>query len=198
MNLTYNAIKNMMSIFKVRGFYVEFKGDPSVGIQDSQWKIEEDFYFDNKEELEEFRNGIKNLFENLCGEIVSVMTYEEYDALLEDAERGYYSQNPVRYLIQSKDYGNKMYKQADCCASYAENVGEAIHTELPRWIPEEGDSEHEVYKSTDPEFKKILINEANDLENEINHLEQRLATKKRNLDLIMKELKYGQSKTKKN
>jgi len=183
---------NIEKIIKVSGFYVTAPGDPSVGINSATWEVSNDFYFDNPDELEEFRKELKTLFEFHCGEVTSVITFEEHQAMCDLEEHGYYEAFPVRYLIRDKESGLDNYKQAGSTASYSSSVGEAIHSELPHWIPEEGTTDSEVIKSTDPKFKQILLREAQRLENEIRNEEYRLQNAKRNLLLIQKELKHGQ------
>jgi hypothetical protein len=190
MGNSYKAIKKIMEIIKISGFYITFKGDPEVGIFDSIWELKEDFYFDNKEELEDFRKELKTVFDNYCG-FVKVETFEEVAKQIGDEDQAYYEQFPVRYFIRDKGYGFDTYKQADHCATYSSDVGTAIHFELPRWIPENGDTEHIVIKSTDPEFKQILLKAAGELEREISHHEWKLKNARKNLNLIKKELKYG-------
>src|SRR5208283_2072901 len=153
---TYNNIKKIMNIIKVSGFLIKSKGDPEVGINDAEWELQQNFYFDCQEELEIFRNDLKSLFENYCG-VVIIHTFEEMEKICIDEERLFYQQYPVRYLIKDKDYN--MYKQANCCASYSSNVGEAIHLKLPDYMSENGDCETKVIKSNSPEFKKILLDE---------------------------------------
>lgn len=185
---TYNNIKKIMNIIEISGFYIISKGDSTVGINDAQWELQENFYFDNQEELEIFRNELKSIFENYCGD-VTILTFEEQAKRNIDEEMTTYQQYPVRYLIRDKGYN--MYKEADFCASYSSNIGDGIHLELPSYISEKGDCETEVIKSTDLEFKKILLDEARQLESNINNYEYKLSVAKRNLELIMKELKYG-------
>jgi hypothetical protein len=176
----------MMNIIKVSGFHILSKGDPTVGINDASWELQDDFYFDNQEELEVFRKDIKVFFENYCGE-VTVKTFEEVNKLIDEEERIYYKiQYPVRYLIRDKNIPD-LYKQANYCASYSSDVGTAIHAELPDWL---SDDENEIIKSTDPEYKKILLKTADKLEKEIGDEEYRLNIAKHNLSLIKKELKY--------
>lgn len=69
--------KNVSKIQKITGFYIKLPGDMSVGINDSVWQLEGDFYFDNEDELEEFRARLKLTFENYCGEDCRVETFEE-------------------------------------------------------------------------------------------------------------------------
>jgi len=185
-------LTNVEKIMKVTGFYITAPGDESVGIYPATWKLENDFYFDTPEDLEEFRKELKGVFEFYCGEVTSVVTFEEHEAECDFEERQYYDQFPVRYLIRDKDSGSDIYKQAGSTASYSSSVGDAIHSELPKWIPEEGSIDSDVIKSTDPRFKQILLKEAQRLEQEINNEEYRLKNARRNLRLIQQELKLGQ------
>jgi len=185
-------IKNVEKIDKIAGFYVTAPGDESVGIFSATWKLENDFYFDTPEELEEFRKELRSLFEFYCGEVTNVVTFEEHQAECDREEEDYYKQFSVRYLIRDKDYGLDTYKQAGSIASYSSSVGDAIHSELPNWIPEDNSGDSVVIKSTEPRFKEILLREAERLEKEINNEEYGLRNAKRNLRLIQQELKFGQ------
>jgi len=184
-------VENVEKIIKISGFHVFAAGDPSVGINSAAWEIKNDFYFDNKEELEEFRKEIKLLFEFHCGEVTSVTTFEEYQAELDVEEDAAYRQHPVRFLI--KDNGN--YKQAGSTASYSNNVGDGIHFVLPSWIDADirfnDDLDERVIKSTDDEYWNIMKEEAGRLEHEIRNEEYRLKNAKRNLKLIQNEFKHG-------
>ena len=191
MKITDKLIKNISKIMKIRGFIVSTTGDPSVGINPASWKIEEDFYFDNQEELEEFRLELKALFENYCGESPDVMTYEEYQNLIDGEDLEYFSEHPVRYLIRDRGYGEDTFKQSKCAASYSSDVGTGIHEELPKWIPENGDTSTEVIKSTDPKYREILLMEARRLEQQIRNDEDRLKRAKTNMRIIIKELNIG-------
>jgi hypothetical protein len=191
MKITDKLLKNISKIMKVTGFIISAQGDPSVGINPATWKLEEDFYFDNQEELEEFKNQLKELFTNYCGEISFIETYEEYQKQIDAEDLEYFAEFPVRYLIRDKDDDRDTFRQADCCASYASAVGTAIHIELPKWIPEKGDAEYEVIKSTDPMYKRILLKAAERLENEIRDEEYRLKNAKLNLNIINRELNFG-------
>jgi len=184
-------LSNISKIMKITGFYITAPGDPSVGIYPSTWKLENDFYFDNQEELEEFRKELKNLFEFYCGEATQILTFEEHQQEIEADEQTFYDEFPMRYLLRDKESYNN-YKQANSTASYSSAIGTAIHSELPSWIPEKGNTDTEVIKSTDPKFKQILLLEAERLEREINNDEYRLNNAKMNLRIIQKELKLGQ------
>jgi hypothetical protein len=174
-------------MIKISGFYITSQGDPSVGINDAVWELKQDFYFDNEEELEDFRKEVVQLFDGYCGQ-VHVETIEEYEAEMEAEIREQYRQHNTRYLIRE----DHMYKKANSTASYSSSVGDAIHFELPSWITEKRGCDSEIIESTSHEFKKILLNEAGSLESEINNLEYSLRNAKRNLKLINDELKYGQ------
>lgn len=126
---SYKAIKKIMDIIKISGFYITSKGDESVGIFDARWELRHDFYFDNQQELEDFRAKLKAIYEDYCGQ-VTVETFEEYQKLVEDEERAQYQLHPVRYLIKSKEYSDS-YKKANSVASYSSNVSEGIHFEHP-------------------------------------------------------------------
>jgi hypothetical protein len=71
------GVENIMKIKRIAGFYIKLPGDMSVGIPDSEWKLDGDFYFDNADELEEFRAKLKLTFEDYCGENCRVETFEE-------------------------------------------------------------------------------------------------------------------------
>jgi Fe2+ transport system protein B len=191
MKITDKLLKNISKIMKVTGFIISAQGDPSVGINPATWKLEEDFYFDDQEELEEFKNQLKELFTNYCGEISFIETYEEYQKQIDAEDLEYFAEFPVRYLIRDKDHSYDLFKQADFSASYSNEVGTAIHTELPKWIPEEGNSDTQVIKSTDPMYKEILLKAAERLENEIKNNEYQLKNAKINLHIINKELNIG-------
>ena len=184
MEITEKAMERIMSIIEIDGFHVTSYGDPSVGMFDAEWKVSEKFYFDNQEELDDFKKGLSELFENYCGE-VSIETFNERQLQIEAEERQRYESYPMRYLI--RDYGD-CYMQAGRTAVYSSAVGDAIHVELPHYIKEDRD---DVIKSSDPEFRQILLQAAGQLEKEIHNDEYSLRNAKRNLALIRQELNYG-------
>lgn len=187
--ITNEILINVENIMKITGFYVTAPGDESVGIFPSTWEIKNDFYFDNIEELEKFKDELKGLFEFYCGEVTSVISFEEHQAQCDKEIKEHYLQHPIRYLIRD---GNN-FKQAHCTASYSNNIGDGIHFELPHWISEDGYNGHDtkIIKSDTKEFRDILIKEAGRLEREISDEEYRLSIAKRNLKLIEQELNYG-------
>ena len=78
--------ENISKIIKVTGFYIIFPGDPSVGIFESQWKLYGDFYFDNQDELEEFRALLNLTYRNYVGEDCNITTFEEQQSRI-DSEK---------------------------------------------------------------------------------------------------------------
>ncbi|HKL24083.1 MAG TPA: hypothetical protein VJ912_01990 [Candidatus Nanoarchaeia archaeon] len=99
-------------------------------------------------------------------------------------------ENNFKYIIKSKDYRNS-YLQKGKTGCYSGDIGTAIHDELPSFIPEKGDTSHDVIRSDNPRFREILEEElfgnehANGLEKSIYNDEQRLKSKKKNRDLIV-------------
>ena len=176
------------NMIKVTGFYITAPGDDSVGIPSALWELRNEFHFDDQKELDEFKKELKGSFEWYCGEITSVVTFEEYNAELDAEDDELYKAHPVRYLIKS----NGSYKQANATASYSSAVGDGIHFELPHWIhPDTDNSDERVIKSTDNEYWKILKEEAGLLERQINNSEYSLRNAKRNLRLIQNELNHA-------
>lgn len=190
MEVPDKLIRNIMDIIKIKGFYIGIAGDPSVGIPNSTWELRNDFYFDNQEEFDEFKKKLRLFFEDYCGEVASVTTIDEYEKMLIEEDKEYFRQFPVRYLIRDRDFGT-VYKQADSRASYSGDLGTGIHTELPSWIPENGDISTEVIKSTDPKYKDILEMEAKRLQDHIATTEAITKQARKNLEIIKKELSLG-------
>lgn len=186
--LTKKVMERIMETIEVDGFYITSLGDTSAGIYDAEWTLSHKFYFDNEEEFKDFKELLYQMFENYVGEVV-IETFDERQTESERLEREQYEQYPVRYLIM--DGSN--FKQAGSTASYSSSVGDGIHMEFPHWMSEDGYNGHStrIIKSSDKEFRKILLDEAGRLEHEINNEEYRLRNAKRNLTLIQKELNYG-------
>ena len=182
-------LKKVEEIAKISGFYITAPGDESVGIFPATWKLENDFFFDSVEELEEFKKELRGVFEFYCGEVTSVMTFEEHEAQCEAEDQAYYEEFPVRYLI--RDGSN--YKRAGTTGVYGSSAAEGIHTVFPHWMKIDGYNGHDtvIIKSTDDEFLQILLEEAGRLERSINNDEYSLINAKNKLRLIQQELKYG-------
>lgn len=180
--------KVLDEIIEINGFYITAHGDPSAGILDAEWELSNKFYFDNQKEFDEFKESLYQLFENYCGEI-TIETFDERLTQISKEEKEHYQQFPKRYLIKSRDY-NDSYKQAGSTASYSSSIGDAIHVDLPHWMSE-GNYGDIIIDSDNPEFRKILLKAAGQLERDINNDEYRLSNAKRNLAAIKLELKYG-------
>lgn len=65
---------------KCSGFYIEERGDTTVGIFPSTWKIEGQFFFSDQSEYDEFVEGLKNAFEAISDERVMVSSFEEIES----------------------------------------------------------------------------------------------------------------------
>ena len=70
-------VENIMKIKKVDGFFITMPGDLSMGVNDIEWKLDGDFFFDKEFELEEFKARLCLTFESYCGEECQIETYEE-------------------------------------------------------------------------------------------------------------------------
>lgn len=183
----YNKIlKNVEKIDKVTGFYITAPGDPSVGINPATWEIKNDFYFDTPEELEEFRKELKNTFEWYCGEVISVITFEEHQTMLDAEDQMMYEQYPVRYLIKDDDYNGMYMKTAPFHGMYSSDVSECIHLELPKWVDEK-----DVIPSTSPEYWNIIKKalESEHRTREVNGQHYHAAV--RSIRILQKELDLG-------
>jgi hypothetical protein len=70
-------VANIMKTKKVTGFYITMPGDLSIGVNDIEWKLEGDFYFDKEHEVEEFKALLLLTYRSYCGEDCLVETFEE-------------------------------------------------------------------------------------------------------------------------
>jgi hypothetical protein len=146
-------VENVEKIITVSGFHITARGDESVGIPSASWELRNDLHFDNQEELEEFRKEIKSMFEFYCGEVTSVVTFEEHETILEQEDRMMYEQHPVRYLVKDKNY-NMFMRPKPFNGMYSEDVAECIHLELEDWIKNShGD---DIIPSTSQEYWDIM------------------------------------------
>ena len=71
----------------VERFYIFYAGDPSVGIWDQKWTVGPDFYFEDQEDLNNFKEELKKAFEYICDGPPEVSTQEEIDAENAEMER---------------------------------------------------------------------------------------------------------------
>lgn len=62
---------------KTTGFIITVHGDPSVGLFDTQFRLEGEFYFENEDELNTYILGLKELHEETFDAPVSIITYEK-------------------------------------------------------------------------------------------------------------------------
>lgn len=69
-----------MNQIETKGFVVKLCGDPSVGIWDAYYKVEGQFTFDSKEELDEFKESLHRTFELLSDMGMEIDTVEELEA----------------------------------------------------------------------------------------------------------------------
>ena len=69
-----------MEEIKVSKFFITIPGDESVGIWDQNFELNEDFYFEDQESLDHFKEEIAQAFENAFGECAYVETAEEIKA----------------------------------------------------------------------------------------------------------------------
>ena len=147
-------LQNVEKILTVTGFHVTAPGDDSVGIPSASWEIKNDFHFDSEEELKEFKKELAGTFEWYCGENVSVISFEEYQQMLELEDKMMYEQYPVRYLIRDTDMGGDMFMKAPpFTGMYCSDVAECIHLELPHYMNEKSAG---VIPSTSDEYWEIM------------------------------------------
>jgi hypothetical protein len=74
MKITKKLITSLLKIMKINGFHIMVNGEcPAT------FNLEGSFYFDDNEELEEFKNRLKVLICDHTGGEVIVETFEERD-----------------------------------------------------------------------------------------------------------------------
>lgn len=77
----------MAEQIKVEKFQITITGDPSVGIFDQHYELGSEFYFEDENELREFKRDLQILFECNFGEKAYVETQEEIDAENSELEK---------------------------------------------------------------------------------------------------------------
>lgn len=198
-NNSYNQQKNIMDKYqkivenvekfiKIGGFYITAPGDESVGIPSASWELRNDFYFDNQEELEEFRKEIKGMFEFYCGEVTSVVTFEEQQAILDNEDRMMYEQFPVRYLVKDKN-GNMFMRPKPFTGMYSSDVAECIHLELEDWI--KNSHEDNIIPSTSQEYWNIMDKALKDAQRSKEVNGQHYHNNERSVRRLTNELEVG-------
>lgn len=182
--------ENVEKISKVTGFYVTAPGDPSVGIPSASWEIKNDFYFDTPEELEEFKKELRGTFEWYCGEVVSVVTFEEHQAMLENEDKMMYEHYPVRYLIRDDEGGNMFMKPRPFTGMYSSDVAECIHVELEDWI-KNSHREKDIIPSTSEEYWQIIKKSLAEKQRTVDVNGQHYHSAKRSVRRLEQELQIG-------
>ena len=77
-----------MNDIKVNHFTIHFYGDESVGIFSGSWKLGNEFYFQSKEDLQHFKDKLKEAFSFCADEsCIGVFTDEEEQKELEKEEQ---------------------------------------------------------------------------------------------------------------
>lgn len=180
-------VDKVEDIIKVSGFYITAAGDPSVGISSASWEMNNEFYFDTPEDLEEFRKEIKQLYEFHCGEVTSVVTFEEYQAEMIAELVEEYKQYPVRYLIEG-DYDNMYMKTEPFHGVYSGDVAECIHYVLPHYMTEKSEG---VIPSTSDEYWIIIRKALHKAQRSFDVDGEHYHSAKNSVQLLMKELNYG-------
>lgn len=69
-------------MIQIKGFYVVFKGDKSVGIFDAEWQIAGGFEFEDEECLSAFKDRIVEAWEYCSDAPVYIETFEEREEWL--------------------------------------------------------------------------------------------------------------------
>ena len=190
MDMYKKIVENVEKIDKVTGFHVTAPGDDSVGIPSASWEIKNDFYFDTPEELEEFKKEIKALFEWYCGEVTSVVTFEEHRAMLNAEDKMMYQQYPVRYLIRDDDGGNMFMRPRPFTGMYSSDVAECIHLELEDWIVNSHKPEN-IIPSTTKEYWEIITKALADEQRSLEVNGQHYHSAKRSVRRLTEELEIG-------
>lgn len=72
---------------KVTGFRIKFYGERSAGIFDQVWLINGEHYFMDHDEMEEFKEKIRDAYEIVVGDRCEVKTFEELEQELDTEMR---------------------------------------------------------------------------------------------------------------
>lgn len=78
-----NNSKKMTNQIETKGFRIVSPGDESVGIFQGDWDLTGPFFFENKDELEEFRIKLKEAFEYVSDDCY-IETYEEREKYIRE------------------------------------------------------------------------------------------------------------------
>ena len=74
MKITKKLLTNLLKIMKINGFHIIVEGESPV-----TYNLEGTFYFDNTDELENFKTDLDILIQSHTGGEVTVETFEERD-----------------------------------------------------------------------------------------------------------------------
>ena len=74
MKITKKLLTNLLKIMKINGFHIIVEGE-----NPTTYNLEGTFYFDNVDELENFRTDLDILIQSHTGGEVTVETFEERD-----------------------------------------------------------------------------------------------------------------------
>ena len=182
-------LQNVEKILTVTGFHVTAPGDDSVGIPSASWEIKNDFHFDSEEELQEFKKELAGTFEWYCGENVTVISFEEYQQMLDLEDEMMHDQYPVRYLV--RDGKSDMFmRPRPLTGMYSSDVAECIHLELEDWI-RDSKSDDEIIPSTSQEYWTIMSKALNDKQRSLDVNGQHYHSSKRSVRRLKQELEVG-------
>jgi hypothetical protein len=72
MEISKKLLTNLLKIMKINGFHITVEGESPV-----TYNLEGNFYFDNSDELEKFRNDLATLIQSHTGGKAIVETFDE-------------------------------------------------------------------------------------------------------------------------
>jgi len=71
---------------RVSGFLIHSQGDSSVGIPNGDWRLSGEFFFDSKDDVNDFRKALADVFEHVTDPKPTVITFEQYEYELYNEE----------------------------------------------------------------------------------------------------------------
>lgn len=77
----------MNSDINVSKFHIIIAGDESVGIPNIRYELGSDFIFENQEELNDFKDKIREAFEEFYDAPVSIISEEEFNKWEKEFEK---------------------------------------------------------------------------------------------------------------
>lgn len=77
----------MNSDINISKFHITIGGDESVGIPNIRYELGPDFIFENQEELNDFKEKIREVFEEFYDAPVSIISEEDISKWEEDFEK---------------------------------------------------------------------------------------------------------------